>query len=115
MEGGPKVCQTNSAPAFAAGSELNPPSLYVAPPIESRMVFPFFWHVVISSLNGRAVSVSVVKKHNSAELTNLRAFEKVGIFEECTIVVRIRKVDFRNATLAVDSYEKCEFKNLKAS
>jgi hypothetical protein len=38
---------------------------------------------------------------------------KVSIFEECTVVVRIGKVNFRNATLAVDSHQKCEFKNLK--
>jgi hypothetical protein len=37
---GPKMDQMLLAAATAAASELKPPSEYVAPPTESRIVFP---------------------------------------------------------------------------
>jgi hypothetical protein len=49
--GGPKRAQILSAPISAAEAEEKPPSVYVAPPIERRIVFPYeFWHVAISAL-----------------------------------------------------------------
>lgn len=53
LESGPKVSQINWAPAVAASVEVNPPSEYVAPPIERRIVLPAAWHVLMSSLEKR--------------------------------------------------------------
>jgi hypothetical protein len=49
--GGPKVSQMTWAPSTAAESDGNPPSVYVAPPRERRIVLPSFWQVVMSSLD----------------------------------------------------------------
>ena len=48
---GPKVSHISFAPSLASSSDLKPPSLYVAPPIERRIVLFFFWHVAISLLH----------------------------------------------------------------
>ncbi len=38
---GPKIDQMLLAAAIAAADDEKPPSVYVAPPIERRMVFPY--------------------------------------------------------------------------
>lgn len=54
---GPKVLQTSSAAASAAASLEKPPSVYVAPPIDSKIVFPKLWQVLISSpMSGQSSS-----------------------------------------------------------
>ena len=37
---GPNIAQSLSAAAVAADEDVNPPSVYVAPPIESMIVLP---------------------------------------------------------------------------
>ena len=47
---GPKVAHIFSAAAIAASAEEKPPSVYVAPPIESRIfLLCCVWQVVMSS------------------------------------------------------------------
>ena len=53
---GPKVAQIWSAAALACCSEVKPPSVYVAPPMERRIVLPFVWQVFMSSLRRNDVS-----------------------------------------------------------
>lgn len=49
-EYGPKMAQMFVATAVAAAAVLKPPSVYVAPPIESRIVLPYVvWHSAMSA------------------------------------------------------------------